>query len=227
MPPSRDAAGDCPDDALSASGSPPARTGILLASQSPRRQELLRQIGVAFTMLPPDADEDVEALEAALPGERPADYVVRVCAAKAGAAWRRAIRRGLADRPALTADTTVSIDGDILGKPRDAADAAHMLARLAGRTHKVLTAVAVSAPGGAQPAAQSLLSVSSVRFAPFDAVAIARYVASGEPFGKAGGYGVQGRAAAFIARIEGSYSGIMGLPLFETAELLRRAGVAF
>ncbi|MFP4903399.1 Maf family protein, partial [Paraburkholderia sp. BR14261] len=127
--------------------------------------------------------------------------------------------------PILTADTTVSIDGHILGKPHDAAEAYAMLERLAGREHEVLTAVAVvNAEGVCLPVA---VSRSHVRFAPALPAAIARYVASGEPFGKAGAYGIQGRAAEFVERIDGSYSGIMGLPLFETAALLRAAGIDF
>jgi septum formation protein len=198
---------------------------VYLASQSPRRQELLRQLGVRFELLLPRADEDVEALETVLPGEVPADYVVRVSIAKAEAARHRLEASGRARAPILTADTTVTVDGQILGKPLDAADAVAMLTRLAGRDHDVLTAVVVVAANGARlPAA---LSSSRVRFAPADAAALARYVASGEPFGKAGAYGIQGRAAEFVERIDGSYSGIMGLPLFETAALLRAAGVDF
>lgn len=200
---------------------------VYLASQSPRRQELLTQLGVRFELLLPRADEDAEALEAVLPDEAPADYVVRVCVAKAEAARHRLEARANDARraPILTADTTVTIDGRILGKPLDAADAIAMLTRLRGRDHDVLTAVAVvDANGALLPPA---LSRSRVRFAHADDAAIARYVASGEPFGKAGAYGIQGRAAEFVERIEGSYSGIMGLPLFESAALLRAAGVDF
>ncbi|PLZ01165.1 septum formation inhibitor Maf [Burkholderia sp. WAC0059] len=204
---------------------------VYLASQSPRRRELLQQIGVRFELLLPRPDEDAEALEAVLPGEAAADYVVRVCVAKAQAARRRhaeaAVLDGAArpDAPILCADTTVTIDGAILGKPADADDALAMLARLAGREHEVLTAVAViDARGTLLPGA---LSRSRVRFAAAKAEALARYVASGEPFGKAGAYGIQGRAAEFVERIDGSYSGIMGLPLFETAALLRAAGIDF
>lgn len=199
---------------------------VYLASQSPRRQELLRQLGVRFELLLPRPDEDAEALEAELPGEAPADYVVRVSVAKAQAARRRLEASGHETRaPILTADTTVTVDGHILGKPLDAADAIAMLTRLCGRDHEVLTAVAVvDANGALLPPA---LSRSHVRFSDADGAAIARYVDSGEPFGKAGAYGIQGRAAEFIERIDGSYSGIMGLPLFETAALLRAAGVDF
>ncbi|WP_322014511.1 Maf family protein [Paraburkholderia sp. J12] len=198
---------------------------VYLASQSPRRQELLTQLGVRFELLLPRPDEDAEALEAVLPGESAADYVTRVCAAKADAARARLVAGAHAHAPILTADTTVTIDGHILGKPHDAAEAFAMLERLAGRDHEVLTAVAVvNAEGTCLPVA---LSRSHVRFAHAEAAAIARYVASGEPFGKAGAYGIQGRAAEFVERIDGSYSGIMGLPLFETAALLRTARIDF
>jgi septum formation protein len=198
---------------------------VYLASQSPRRQELLAQLGVRFELLLPRKDEDAEALEAVLPGEPAADYVTRVCAAKADAARARLVAGAHARAPILTADTTVTIDGHILGKPHDAADAFAMLERLAGRDHEVLTAVAVvDAEGQCLPVA---LSRSHVRFAAVEPAAIARYVASGEPFGKAGAYGIQGRAAEFVERIDGSYSGIMGLPLFETSALLRAARIDF
>ncbi|OAJ51840.1 septum formation protein Maf [Paraburkholderia ginsengiterrae] len=198
---------------------------VYLASQSPRRQELLQQLGVRFELLLPRPDEDAEALEAELPGERAHDYVQRVCVAKAQAARARLVAGGHAERPILVADTTVTIDDAILGKPVDADDAVAMLTRLAGRDHEVLTAVAVvDAEGRLLPAA---LSVSKVRFAALHADAIRRYAASGEPLGKAGAYGVQGRAAEFIEHIDGSYSGIMGLPLFESAALLRAARIDF
>ena len=198
---------------------------VYLASQSPRRQELLQQLGVRFELLLPRPDEDAEALEAELPGEHARDYVQRVCIAKAHAARARLVAGGHATRPILVADTTVTIDDAILGKPTDADDAIAMLTRLAGREHEVLTAVTViDAEGTLLPAA---LSVSTVRFAALHVDAIRRYAASGEPLGKAGAYGVQGRAAEFIQRINGSYSGIMGLPLFETAALLRAARIDF
>jgi septum formation protein len=198
---------------------------VYLASQSPRRQELLQQLGVCYELLLPRPDEDAEALEAERPGERAHAYVVRVCEAKAAAARARLVAGTHREAPILVADTTVTIDDTILGKPVDAADAMAMLTRLAGREHEVLTALAVVAASGTLlPAA---LSVSRVRFAAVQADALAGYVASGEPFGKAGAYGVQGRAAEFIERIEGSYSGIMGLPLFETAALLRAARIDF
>lgn len=198
----------------------PARF-VWLASQSPRRQELLRQVGVAFRLLEPDPHEDVESLEHAREGETPSAYVARVARAKADAARARLAARGLEDAPILVADTTVAVGGTLLGKPVDDADAARMLGLLQGRTHRVLTAVAVVR--GARTLGAT--SVSRVRFARLGAPAIAAYVASGEPLGKAGGYAIQGRAAAFVRRIEGSYSGIMGLPLHETTTLLRRAGL--
>ncbi|MEM5428994.1 nucleoside triphosphate pyrophosphatase [Cupriavidus oxalaticus] len=196
---------------------------LYLASQSPRRRELLTQLGVRYELLLAADDEDAEALEAVLPGETPDDYVQRVCALKAEAALRRRERRALPDAPVLTSDTTVCLGGRILGKPDDAADAQAMLAALAGSTHRVLTAVTVVSTLGMHHA----LSVSEVTFRPLQPDEIARYVASGEPLGKAGAYGIQGRAAEFVERIAGSYSGIMGLPLFETAALLRQARLQF
>ena len=198
---------------------------VYLASQSPRRQELLRQLGIPFELLLPGPHEDAEALEAELPGESPAAYVMRVCVAKADAARARMMRRSLPSAPILVADTTVTIDDAILGKPADAGHALAMLERVAGRSHEVLTALAViDARGTLLPPA---LSRSTVRFSAVPRAALERYVASGEPFGKAGAYAIQGRAAEFIEAIEGSHSGIMGLPLFETAALLRAARVAF
>ncbi|MXN74661.1 septum formation inhibitor Maf [Burkholderia sp. 4701] len=198
---------------------------LYLASQSPRRQELLLQIGVRFELLLPRPDEDAEALEAERPGETADGYVLRVTVAKAEAARARLAASGKPAAPLLVADTTVTIDGAILGKPADPADALAMLTRLAGREHEVLTAVAVIDAGGAllPPA----LSRSSVRFAAAPRDAFARYVETGEPFGKAGAYAIQGRAAEFVEQIAGSHSGIMGLPLFETAALLRAARVDF
>lgn len=193
---------------------------VYLASQSPRRSQLLEQLGVHHDLLLPDAEEDAEALEIALPGESPAHYVVRVTGLKLDAALARHKRRKLAPGAVLCADTTVALGRRILGKPEDAAQAADMLQQLAGRSHRVLTAVAV-ANGRRRHAA---LNVSRVVFAPVGAAAIRAYVASGEPTGKAGAYAVQGRAAAFIREIHGSYSGIMGLPLFETAALLQAVG---
>ena len=190
---------------------------IYLASQSPRRSQLLSQLGVEHRLLLPDADEDSEALETVLPGETPVTYVQRVTDLKLQAALARLQRRQLPLAPVLCSDTTVALGRTIFGKPQDAADAARMLGRLAGRSHRVLTAIALS--DGAR--VLNACSASRVTFAPLWAEDIAAYVASGEPMGKAGAYAVQGLAAAFIARIEGSYSGIMGLPLFETAQALR------
>ena len=193
---------------------------VYLASQSPRRSQLLEQLGVRHSLLLPSVDEDAEALETVLPREAPADYVQRVTRLKLEAAMRRRAVRGLPDAPVLCADTTVALGRSILGTPRDAADAARMLARLSGRSHRVLTAVAV----GQGARVVQVLSVSQVRFVAMSAAEIDSYVASGEPMGKAGAYAVQGLAAAYIARISGSYSGIMGLPLHETAQALRQFG---
>ncbi|MEO6743497.1 MAG: Maf family protein [Caldimonas sp.] len=196
---------------------------IYLASQSPRRRQLLDQIGVRHELLLAGPDEDVEALEAERAGESPLHYVERVTRAKLAAARARRVARDLPAAPILCADTTVALRRRIFGKPRDAADAAATLRLLAGRTHRVITAVAVGA--GADEA--FAISASSVRFAAIDDREIERYVASGEPFGKAGAYAIQSGAAVWIERVSGSYSGIMGLPLYETARLLRQAGVGF
>ncbi len=194
---------------------------IYLASTSPRRQELLRQIGVRFALLRPDSHEDAEALEAVRNGESPTAYVQRVTLAKARAARERLLRRSLPPAPVLAADTTVALGGRILGKPVDDDDASRMLGLLSGRTHRVLTAVAVVR--GAR--IEMLTNVSRVSFARMRARDIARYVASGEPRGKAGAYAIQGAIARHVRRIEGSHSGIMGLPLYETARLLRDDGL--
>ena len=198
-----------------------AKPLLYLASASPRRQELLRQIGVGFELLAPGPDEDAEALEAPLRGETPAAYVMRVTRLKVEAARARLKRRGLRPAPLLCADTTVALGRRILGKPDSTEEALGMLALLAGRSHRVLTAVAVASGSHVE----TILSTSHVHMAALDAAERAAYVASGEPFGKAGGYGIQGRAACFISRITGSYSGIMGLPLYETTQLLRQAGL--
>ncbi len=190
---------------------------IYLASQSPRRRQLLEQLGVPHELLLPDADEDSETLEAALPNEAPAVYVKRVTQLKLDAALRRLKRRGLPLAPVLCSDTTVALGRTMYAKPVDANDATHMLTALAGKTHRVLTAVAL----GTARKRQQVLCVSRVTFAPLSRRQIQAYVASGEPMGKAGSYAVQGRAAAFISFMSGSYSGIMGLPMFETAALLR------
>jgi septum formation protein len=193
---------------------------IYLASQSPRRAQLLGQLGVRHELLLAGPEEDAEALEAVQLGESPTAYVQRVTALKLEAAVRRHERLALPGAPILCADTTVALGRTILGKPEDEPDAERMLAMLSGRTHRVMTAIALQ--HGAER--QALLNVSHVRFAAIDPTQIAAYVASGEPMGKAGAYAIQGRAAAFIEHISGSHSGIMGLPMFETARLLRQAG---
>lgn len=198
----------------------PAPDFIYLASQSPRRSQLLTQIGIRHELLLPDASEDAEGLESVLSGEAPAAYVRRVTALKLDAALARLQRRGLPPAPVLCSDTTVALGRTIYGKPADEADARRMLGELSGHTHRVLTAVALQHGG------QRLQALSDSRVC-FDALSPARiqaYVASGEPLGKAGAYAIQGLAATFIQRIGGSYTGIMGLPLFETAALLRQAG---
>jgi septum formation protein len=194
---------------------------IYLASQSPRRAQLLEQIGVRFELLLPDASEDAESLEDALPGEAPAKYVARVTALKLNAAVTRMQRRGLPAAPVLCSDTTVALGRTIYGKPADGQDAQRMLGELSGRTHRVLTAVAAQ-KGKARA---QVLSTSRVTFSTISRAQIRAYVATSEPMGKAGAYAVQGRAAAYIAHISGSYSGIMGLPMFETAQLLRTLGI--
>ena len=194
---------------------------VYLASQSPRRRQLLDQAGVRHEPLLPAPHEDAEALEAHEPGELPAAYVQRVTLRKLHAARARLRASGRPAAPVLCADTTVALGRMILGKPADAADAAATLRQLSGRTHRVLTAVAVHDGRRLHQA----LCVSHVRFAPLPGPVIARYVHSGEPFGKAGAYAIQGPLAGYIAHIEGSHSGIMGLPLFETVQLLRAAGV--
>ena len=195
---------------------------IYLASKSPRRRELLRQIGVDFELLAlrndpvrgADVSEDVHA------GEAPVDYVARVAREKGAFAWNIVLSRRQPMRPVLSADTTVTIDGEILGKPANTKEAVAMLERLSGRTHEVLTSVAVHGMN----IAEQITQVSAVRFAKLTPEQIRAYCASPEPYDKAGGYGIQGAAAVFIEHIEGSHSGIMGLPLFETANLLRKAG---
>jgi septum formation protein len=193
---------------------------VYLASQSPRRRQLLEQLGIRHELLLPGDDEDAEAIEAVHPGEAPAAYVQRVTGLKLDAALHRLKQRGLPAAPVLCSDTTVARGRAIYGKPADAADAARMLGELSGATHRVLTAVAVGTPRKREAA----LSVSRVTFAPLTRRQIRDYVAGGEPMGKAGAYAVQGRAAAYISHISGSYSGIMGLPMHETALLLARFG---
>ncbi|HUQ27686.1 MAG TPA: Maf family protein [Usitatibacter sp.] len=198
---------------------------IFLASRSPRRRELLQQIGVRFEPLlfragaraDPDTDETVH------PGEEPDTYVRRIAEMKARAAWQRVtMRHGLQRKPVLVADTTVALGNDIFGKPIDRADAERMLGLLAGTRHRVLTAVAITFEGRMELA----VSESHVTFGALTPERVTAYVQTGEPFDKAGAYAVQGRAATFIERIEGSYTGIMGLPLYETTGLLAKFGIA-
>ena len=196
---------------------------IYLASRSPRRRELLRQIGVNFESLVfrgGERGEDADVDEAPLPGESVERYVERLALTKAEAGCRRLRWRTLPQYPVLAADTTLAVDDEIVGKPADAEDAIAILQHLSGRTHRVLTAVALS--DGSQTRCST--SISEVRFRPLDNGEIRHYVASGEPLDKAGAYGIQGRAAVFVEEIRGSYSGIMGLPLFETAQLLQAFG---
>jgi len=195
---------------------------IYLASQSPRRQALLEQIGVAFKLLLPADLAAAEALEEVLPQESALTYVKRVTRLKLKAALQQMHQQSLPVRPVLCADTTVVIDQRILGKPENASQAIEMLTQLSGKTHHVLTAVAVGHHRGIHLA----LSRSSVQFTPMTAADIQAYVDSHEPMGKAGAYAVQGRASAFIRKISGSYSGIMGLPLYETTQLLKLIEVA-
>ena len=197
---------------------------IYLASRSPRRRELLAQIGVKFEPLlfreGPRQDADTD--EAVRPGEQPDDYVRRVSMLKCEAAWQRVVmRRGLQRKPVLAADTTVALTGEILGKPVDRDDAKRILRILSGTQHRVLTAVALQY----EERFEMLVSESLVTFSPIPADRIAAYVETGEPFDKAGAYAIQGRAGAFVERIEGSYSGIMGLPLYETVQLLAKFGI--
>ena len=194
---------------------------IYLASQSPRRAQLLEQLGLSFKRLLPDPAEDAEALEVVHGAEAPATYVTRVTRLKLQAAVARMQRQGLPAAPVLCSDTTVALGRCILGKPENDADAIRMLTLLSGATHRVLTAVAVQSGKKTFEA----LSISNVTFAELTRSQIKTYVASGEPMGKAGAYAVQGRAAVHITRINGSYSGIMGLPLHETSLLLRAVGV--
>ncbi|MFZ3083237.1 Maf family protein [Rhodoferax ferrireducens] len=193
---------------------------IYLASQSPRRSQLLALLGVRHELLLPDADEDAEALEAVLPNEAAAAYVKRVTQLKLDAALQRLKRRGLPAAPVLCSDTTVALGRKIFGKPTDAADATRMLKELSNTTHRVLTAVAL----GTARKREQVLCESRVTFSAMSSRQIQAYVASGEPLGKAGAYAVQGRAAALISHMSGSYSGIMGLPMFETAQLLQSFG---
>lgn len=201
----------------------PADNKIYLASKSPRRRELLRQIGIDFELLllRSDGPRGADVTEEVLPGESALDYVARVANEKAAFALNVARLRRLSPRPVLAADTTVTIDGVILGKPADRAEAVAMLEQLSGRTHQVLTSIAVHGNGIAEQRTQ----ISQVRFGVLSAASIAAYCDTPEPYDKAGAYGIQGSAALFVEHIEGSHSGIMGLPLYETAQLLRQAGL--
>ena len=190
---------------------------IYLASQSPRRQSLLSQMGQGFVLLLPDTSEDVESLESTQAGESPLDYVQRVTALKLNAALNRWRLRELSLAPILCADTTVALGSEILGKPQDRQQAREMLRALSGKTHSVLTAIAAATPLEERHA----ISVSQVRFATWSDAELGGYLDCGEWDGKAGAYAIQGRAAAHIAHMEGSYSGIMGLPVYETSELLK------
>ena len=194
---------------------------VYLASQSPRRRQLLEQLGVRYELLLPDATEDAEALEVVLKNEAPAAYVKRVTNLKLDAAVARLKRQQLQPAPILCSDTTVALGRVIYGKPNDAKDAKRMLAELSGKSHRVLTAVAVQSGRERFDA----LSTSKVTFDEMTQKQINAYVATSEPLGKAGAYAVQGRAALYITKIDGSYSGIMGLPIRETALLLQAAGI--
>jgi len=200
-----------------------ARQLIYLASRSPRRRELLKQVGLAFeiVLLREDVRRGADVDEASLTNEKPEVYAVRVARAKAELAAHYMGRRALPAKPVLAADTSVVCDGQIIGKPADRDDASRMLERLSGTQHEVITAVAVATPGRLD----HIVSTSKVWFRPLAADEIRRYVATGEPLDKAGAYAIQGRAAVFVTRIEGSFSGIMGLPLAETADLLRKFGI--
>jgi septum formation protein len=197
---------------------------LYLASKSPRRLALLRQLGIEFDtlLLREAAGRERDVVEETRDAEPAAHYVERMARTKAQVGWQRMENRKLAERPVLGADTEVVLDGEVFGKPRNANDAARMIRRLAGRTHQVLTAVALRHRDGTEVE----VSVSRVTLRRLGAAELERYVASGEPFDKAGGYAVQGLAAAFISRLEGSYSGVVGLPLYETSSLLSRAGMA-
>lgn len=198
---------------------------LYLASRSPRRRELLAQMGIPFDPLifraPPRHDEATD--ETAQAGEAPVRYVERIARAKARHGRNVVSLRVLPPQPVLAADTTVEIDGEIIGKPAAVGDAEETLRRLSGRTHRVLTAVAVAF----EDAIESAVSISEVRFCALDDEDIQRYVASGEPMDKAGAYAIQGRAGVFVEHLSGNYSGVMGLPLHETACLLRRCGFPF
>ena len=196
---------------------------VYLASRSPRRRELLAQIGVGFELLllREDSARGLDVDETPLPDENPRDYVLRICRCKAEAGWLRVQQRRLPHYPVLAADTAVVLGDRIMGKPAGREEAVEMLHSLSGKPHEVLSAVAVANDGRIE----QKLSVSVVRFCELTDLAIRRYVMSGEPLDKAGAYAIQGHAAVFIEKVEGSYSGVMGLPLYETAELLAQFGV--
>ena len=196
---------------------------VYLASKSPRREELLRQLGVEFATLHlrESSGRERDVIEVARDAEPARHYVERLARTKATVGWHRMLQRALAPRPVLGADTEVVLDDRIFGKPKDEADGVRMLTLLSGRTHQVLTAVAICWEGNTV----AEISTSSVTFRPLERDEICRYVDTKEPLDKAGGYAIQGRAATFVERIEGSHSGIMGLPLFETATAL--AGIGF
>ena len=197
-----------------------------LASRSPRRRELLKQIGIAFEVLllreQPARGPDVN--ETPLAGESPDDYVRRIGKLKADVGWDRVVQRQLRRQPVLAADTTVCVDNQILGKPVDRADAARLLTLLSGREHRVLTSVAIRY----ESRSKMTVSETVVRFRTLSPADIQAYIDSGEPMDKAGGYAIQGRAATFVPELRGSYSGVMGLPLYETAQLIEafRAEIA-
>ena len=196
---------------------------LYLASKSPRRQQLLQQLDIEFETLHlrEAVGRERDIVEEALAAEPALHYVERIARTKAQIGWERMQSRKLAERPVLGADTEVVLDGDVFGKPRDAGDAMVMIRRLSGRTHQVLTAVALRY----RERTEVDVSMSKITLRRLGAAEIERYVATGEPFDKAGAYAVQGRAAAFISRLEGSYTGVVGLPLYETAALLARIGM--
>lgn len=196
---------------------------IYLASRSPRRREILTQIGVRFEMLllRDGSGRELDIDESPLPGEAPADYVLRLARLKAETGWARMSQRRLPPAPVLAADTTVTVDGEIIGKPKDRGEAFTILRRLSGRTHDVHTAIAVKF----ENKADSRLSSTTVTFGELHDEAIRRYVSTGDAMDKAGAYGIQGKAAVFVKHLTGSYSGVMGLPAYETAELLQGVGL--
>jgi septum formation protein len=196
---------------------------IHLASRSPRRREILTGIGVRFEMLLPELETErvLEVDETPRAGEDPVEYVLRLAREKAAAGWKLLRLRGLADAPVLAADTTVCLDGAILGKPCDRAEAEAMLSALSARVHQVHTGVAVALGDRIE----ACVSTTAVTFATLAAEQIRRYVSTGDPLDKAGAYGIQGPAGVFVSAIAGSHTGVMGLPVYETAQLLSRFGV--